>query len=235
MYNKFKYNSNQDFKMSDFWKPTAELFEQLIDKPKMTEKLLIKPPFRYLHDIFLAVMAATGFGDGVYTDAEMDSKANHEKDAKLSILSKMITLTEMIIGEKIDVKPSKIVAGLEPDRTNYFLQQLFRAATAGIKTDPFVRKILGGGDDEDEDDGAAEEEARMQEEMMRQQAEQEEKMKRKQVEDKKKKTEDKKKQDDVQRKRMEEEEDRKRQEAEAARQRQAEEQKAKAKNQKQQS
>jgi TRAF3-interacting protein 1 len=66
-------------------------------------------------------MQATGFGDGIYTEAELDSMANHEKDAKISILSKMITLTEMVIGEKIDVKPSKIVAGLEPEHTNYFL------------------------------------------------------------------------------------------------------------------
>ena len=107
--------------MSDFCKPTAELYEQLFEKPKMTEKLLSKPPFRYLHDIFLATMQATGFGDGIYTEAELDSRANHEKDAKISILSKMITLTEMVIGEKIDAKPSKIVAGLEPERTNYFL------------------------------------------------------------------------------------------------------------------
>ena len=107
--------------MSDFWKATAELYEQLFEKPKMTEKLLLKPPFRYLHDIFLATMQATGFGDGIYPEAELDSKANHEKDAKISILSKMITLTEMVIGEKIDVKPSKIVAGLEPEHTNYFL------------------------------------------------------------------------------------------------------------------
>lgn len=88
----------------------------------MTEKLLSKPPFRYLHDIFLATMGATEFGAGLYNEEEMDSKANHEKDAKINILTKMITLTEMVIGEKIDVKPSKIVAGLEPDRTNYFLQ-----------------------------------------------------------------------------------------------------------------
>lgn len=108
--------------MSDFWMPTAQMYEQLFEKPKMTEKLLTKPPFRYLHDIFLATMAATGFGNGLYTDEEMDSKANHEKDAKIAILTKMITLTEMMIEEKMDVKPSKIVAGMEPERTNYFLQ-----------------------------------------------------------------------------------------------------------------
>jgi hypothetical protein len=64
-----------------------------------------------LHDIFLATIGATGFANGLLTEAEMDSKANHEKDAKLSILAKMITITEMVIGEKIDVKPAKIVAG----------------------------------------------------------------------------------------------------------------------------
>jgi Microtubule-binding protein MIP-T3 CH-like domain len=33
----------------------------------------------------------------------------------------MIALVEFIIGEKIDVKPTKIVAGLEADKTNLFL------------------------------------------------------------------------------------------------------------------
>ena len=85
----------------------------------------MKPPFRYLHDIFVATIVATGFANGIYDEAEMDTKANHDKDVKVNILAKMITITEMIVGEKIDVKPSKIVAGLEPERTNYFLQRLF--------------------------------------------------------------------------------------------------------------
>ena len=204
--------------MSDFWMPTAQMYEQLFDKPKMTEKLLSKPPFRYLHDIFLATIGATGFANGLYTEEEMDSKANHEKDAKIAILTKMITITEMVIGEKIDVKPSKIVAGLEPDRTNYFLQQLFRAATSGLDSTPYVRKIIGGGG-EDEDDGAAEEEAARQqaEEMARQQAE-EEKRKRAAADKKKSQAaaEEKKKQEEMARRRQEEEDDRRRQEAEAA-------------------
>lgn len=195
----------------------------------MTEKLLSKPPFRYLHDIFLATMMSTGFANGLFSEEEMDSKANHEKDAKINILSKMITITEMMVGEKIDVKPSKIVAGLEPERTNYFLQQMFRAATSGLDSGPYVRKIVGG---EDEDDGAAEEEARRQaEEQARQEAEMQ---KRKQMEEKKKGADAKKRQEELLRKKQEEEEDRKRQEAEAARQRQAEEQRAKQKGAKKQ-
>jgi TRAF3-interacting protein 1 len=100
-------------------------------------------------------MQATGFGNGLFDDAEMDSKANHEKDAKLNILAKMVTLTEMVVGEKIDVKPQKIVAGLEPDRTNYFLQKLYQAACSGIDSSPFVMRIMGG-EGGDEDDGQAE-------------------------------------------------------------------------------
>ena len=128
------------------------MFEQLISKPKMTQKLLSKPPFRYLHDIFTSTMEATQFGQGLYDETELDGKAINERDAKINFLNKLIALVEAVLGEKIDVKANKIVAGLEPEKTNVFLQGLFRAATSGVDTTPYVKQILGidDGDDEEE-------------------------------------------------------------------------------------
>ena len=75
------------------------MYEQLFAKPKMTEKLLSKPPFRYLHDIFTATMAKTNFGEGLFQGDELNSKSFEDKDSKMNWLVKIITLTEMIIGE----------------------------------------------------------------------------------------------------------------------------------------
>mmetsp|Transcript_26958 Transcript_26958/g.26031 ORF Transcript_26958/g.26031 Transcript_26958/m.26031 type:complete len:133 (+) Transcript_26958:55-453(+) len=126
----------------------------------MQQKLLEKPPFRYLHDIFTATMGATNFAEGLYDENELDSKSINERDAKIGFLSKMIALVEMMSGEKLEVKPAKIVAGLEADKTNIFLQQLFKVATAGVDSTPYVKKILGIEEDEgEEDDGAAQREA----------------------------------------------------------------------------
>jgi hypothetical protein len=56
----------------------------------------------------------------------------------MGFLVKLITLTEMIVGEKIDIKPSMILAGHQADKTNIWLQQMFRASTAGVDTTPYV-------------------------------------------------------------------------------------------------
>ena len=56
-------------------------------------------------------MGKTGFGNGMFVGEELDSKSFQDKDSKLGFLVKLITLTEMMVGEKIDIKPSMVLAG----------------------------------------------------------------------------------------------------------------------------
>jgi len=121
------------------WQETAAMYEQLFAKPKMSEKLLSKPPFRFLHDMYTATMGKTGFGQGLFEGEELNSKSFEDKDSKLAFLVKLITLTEMVVGEKIDIKPSLVLAGQSPEKTNGWLQQMFRAATSGVDTTPHVQ------------------------------------------------------------------------------------------------
>mmetsp|Transcript_22740 Transcript_22740/g.17167 ORF Transcript_22740/g.17167 Transcript_22740/m.17167 type:complete len:98 (-) Transcript_22740:966-1259(-) len=95
-------------------------------------------------------MGATGFAQGLYDENELDSKSINERDAKISFLAKMIALVELMSGEKLEVKPAKIVAGLEAEKTNLFLQVMFKVATSGADSSPYVAKILGLEDDGDD-------------------------------------------------------------------------------------
>jgi hypothetical protein len=47
----------------------------------------------------------------LFQGEELNSKSFEDKDSKLAWLVKAITLTEMIIGEKLDIKPSMVLAG----------------------------------------------------------------------------------------------------------------------------
>jgi hypothetical protein len=61
----------------------------LIKKPNMSEKLLMKPPFRFLHDTITAVIQTTGFAEGLYSPEDMDSSTINEKAAKIAYLDKI--------------------------------------------------------------------------------------------------------------------------------------------------
>jgi len=64
-----------------------------------------------------------------YSDDELISANVKGKQPKLQFLEKLINFVEGHLATSIDVKPSKIVSGLEPERTRYLLQ-LFTVVVA---------------------------------------------------------------------------------------------------------
>eukprot|EP01041_Mallomonas_annulata_P008743 gene8743-18074_t len=96
----------------------------IIQKPKMTDKLLQKPPFRFLHDTITAMMQQTGFANDLYTPDELDSGKVNEKQQKIDYLEKIINVVGICQGKPLDIRAAKVVAGLEPENTNIFLAAL---------------------------------------------------------------------------------------------------------------
>ncbi|XP_031224305.1 TRAF3-interacting protein 1 isoform X6 [Mastomys coucha] len=123
---------------------TQEALGKVIRRPPLTEKLLNKPPFRYLHDIITEVIRITGFMKGLYTDAEMKSENVKDKDAKISFLQKAIDVVMMVSGEPLAAKPARIVAGHEPERTNELLQLIGKCCLNKLSSDDAVKRVLAG-------------------------------------------------------------------------------------------
>ncbi|KAL6050106.1 hypothetical protein STEG23_036849 [Scotinomys teguina] len=123
---------------------TQEALGKVIRRPPLTEKLLNKPPFRYLHDIITEVIRITGFMKGLYTDAEMKSDNVKDKDAKISFLQKAIDVVMIVSGEPLSAKPARIVAGHEPERTNELLQLIGKCCLSKLSSDEAVKRVLAG-------------------------------------------------------------------------------------------
>jgi TRAF3-interacting protein 1 len=67
-------SQQEPLSLDDSIKKTIDILSRIIKKPPLTAKLLAKPPFRYLHDIFSEVIKATGFATGLYGENETNSE-----------------------------------------------------------------------------------------------------------------------------------------------------------------
>ncbi|XP_053327046.1 TRAF3-interacting protein 1 [Spea bombifrons] len=123
---------------------TQDTLGKVIRKPPLTDKLLGKPPFRYLHDIFTEVIRTTGFFEGLYPESELKSDNVKDKDAKISFLQKAIDVVVLVTGEPLAVKPARVVAGHEPERTNELLQAIGKCCLNKLSSEDAVRRVLAG-------------------------------------------------------------------------------------------
>ncbi|XP_071054443.1 TRAF3-interacting protein 1 isoform X1 [Onthophagus taurus] len=120
---------------------TQKVLGKHITKPSLTPKLLKKPPFRFLHDIVTSVIKETAFLKGVFNEEEMVSENVKEREAKIAFLTKLTNALVAISGNEIDVKPGKIVAGLEPTKTNKLLQLLGNCLDKKLNSSEYVAKL----------------------------------------------------------------------------------------------
>ncbi|XP_063423463.1 TRAF3-interacting protein 1-like isoform X4 [Mytilus trossulus] len=123
-------------------KKTQDSLGKIIKKPPLTDKLLGKPPFRFLHDIMTSVIKTTGFMKGLFTEAEMNSENVKDRDSKVAFLQKAVDMVAIATKKSMSVKPAKIVAGHEPEKTNEFLQLLATAINANADNGAVVDKVL---------------------------------------------------------------------------------------------
>ncbi|KAL7458466.1 hypothetical protein ACHAWC_010652 [Mediolabrus comicus] len=105
--------------------------QPMFAKPKLKSRLLSKPPFRYIHDIIIALLYATNF-PAYFTEEELDSNTFKEKkNRKIEFLNKLIVLVNSH-GNPVQVDARKIVAGLEPASTLHLLVEFGRLARTGV-------------------------------------------------------------------------------------------------------
>ncbi|XP_037095620.1 TRAF3-interacting protein 1 isoform X5 [Syngnathus acus] len=125
-------------------KKTQDALGKVIKKPPLTEKLLGKPPFRYLHDIFSEIIRTTGFMKGLYKDSELKSDNVKDKESKIGFLQKAIDVVILVSGEPLAAKPARIVAGHEPEKTNELLQAIAQCCLNKLSSEEAVKRVLSG-------------------------------------------------------------------------------------------
>ncbi|XP_008555610.1 TRAF3-interacting protein 1 [Microplitis demolitor] len=130
---------SEDIKLQEAVKKTQDLLGKYIKKPPLTDKLLKKPPFRFIHDIITSIIKETGFLKNLFTDDELISTNISDKEAKIEYLTKLIDAVKLITGNNdLNVRPSKIISGQEPIKTNELFHAIGRALDKKVSSDEAI-------------------------------------------------------------------------------------------------
>uniref|UniRef100_A0A7S3ZCY3 TRAF3-interacting protein 1 N-terminal domain-containing protein n=1 Tax=Lotharella globosa TaxID=91324 RepID=A0A7S3ZCY3_9EUKA len=132
---------------------SQEKLSKFFTKPKLAEKLLRKPPVRYVRDILNSILRASGFPQGVFTDLVIKAKPADIKawtrDQKVGFLYRLHKAVEIAVGRTIEFSAEKASQGAEPENTNAVLQGLADGASllkdGQISMDKIISECQGMG------------------------------------------------------------------------------------------
>ncbi len=111
--------------MSDYWSDTIKSFEGLISYPKMEDKYLKRPPFRYIFQIFYECSKIADLtGNGIVSSSDLDKDQYESSEKKLEFVKKICKVVYQKDPSKQAVKPQSIIKGTESDQVNVFLRDL---------------------------------------------------------------------------------------------------------------
>ena len=126
---------------------TRQMIESVVMKPRCSEKLLDRPPFRFVRDVIMSIGSATGYCLQNFSEQEINSENVSDKEGKIAFLEKIIGYVQTTTGLEIEALPTKVVSGLECEKTRRFLQLLVVAATAnsvgGIASSGSFKNVNG--------------------------------------------------------------------------------------------
>jgi len=111
----------------------AKTIEMLsfLEKPKPSEKHLNRPPFRFLHDLIIAILNSQSYHADLFEGPELKAK-EMDKPQKVAFLAKIKDAVSADLGIDFELNPPKVCAGRECEKTRTFLQYLALAAH-GVK------------------------------------------------------------------------------------------------------
>ncbi|XP_044745472.1 TRAF3-interacting protein 1 [Coccinella septempunctata] len=122
-------------------KKTQHALGKYVKKPPLSEKLLSKPPFRFLHDVIVAVIKNTGFLKDLFNQDELIADNVKEREAKLAFLNKLIDAVKNITNTDLKVRASKIIAGAQPNETNLLLQAIAQGIEKKLDSSEYVKQL----------------------------------------------------------------------------------------------
>ena len=87
----------------------------------MTEKLLKRPPFKYILSIFVSLNRKTKFADGLFDEKYLKKDFYDSPEKKIKFLKILFKFLYKVLKKGVPVQPKSIVKGIESDKVNIFL------------------------------------------------------------------------------------------------------------------